>query len=124
MKSSIAHIVTMNLRSYVPCVAQSKMFNRCALTVVFAWVDTFAPNASFSTTMVQTQSFFNMQNSEDMMISSCPRMLFWILCNDCVETSEVSFHSMALKCPKCKSYYTRRTQAVPSAASSSSSRIE
>ncbi|KAL3029486.1 hypothetical protein AAZX31_03G166400 [Glycine max] len=62
----------------------------------------------------------------------------WILCNDCVETSEVSFHTMALKCPKCKSYNTRRTQAAPaepaasaesaapaeSDASSSSSRVE
>jgi len=36
-----------------------------------------------------------------------------ILCNDCGETSEVRFHTVALKCLSCKSYNTRKTQAAP-----------
>ncbi|MCD9644419.1 E3 ubiquitin-protein ligase RZFP34 [Datura stramonium] len=34
--------------------------------------------------------------------------MVWILCNDCLETSEVNFHVLGLKCPTCKSYNTRK----------------
>ncbi|CAL9113061.1 unnamed protein product [Musa textilis] len=32
-----------------------------------------------------------------------------ILCNDCGAISEVQFHVVGQKCPKCKSYNTRQT---------------
>ncbi|KAI4300346.1 hypothetical protein L6164_033734 [Bauhinia variegata] len=47
--------------------------------------------------------------------------MVWILCNDCGETSEVSFHIVAHKCNKCKSYNTRQTRG---GSASCSSRIE
>ncbi|KAJ1418930.1 Zinc finger, RING-type [Sesbania bispinosa] len=62
---------------------------------------------------------------EEVASTPMPEMyqnkMVWILCNDCGETSEVSFHFVAHKCLKCKSYNTRKTQAAPA---SCSSRIE
>ncbi|KAL5701432.1 RING-type E3 ubiquitin transferase [Ranunculus cassubicifolius] len=37
----------------------------------------------------------------------------WILCNDCITTSEVPFHIFGLKCSNCMSYNTRKTAAPP-----------
>uniref|UniRef100_M1D153 Zinc finger family protein n=2 Tax=Solanum TaxID=4107 RepID=M1D153_SOLTU len=31
----------------------------------------------------------------------------WILCNDCNDTTEVSFHIIGQKCRHCESYNTR-----------------
>ncbi|XP_044483152.1 E3 ubiquitin-protein ligase RZFP34-like isoform X2 [Mangifera indica] len=43
--------------------------------------------------------------------------MVWILCNDCGESSEVNFHVLAHKCPKCNSYNTRKTRGGPASYS-------
>ncbi|KAI5425787.1 E3 ubiquitin-protein ligase RZFP34, variant 4 [Lathyrus oleraceus] len=48
---SSSEIGSEHYGSSVPCVAQSKMFNKFAFNAVFAWVDTSAPNASSLMTM-------------------------------------------------------------------------
>lgn len=63
-----------------------------------------------------SKSFCNMSSlweKFDQEIASTPMpptyedKKVWILCNDCTEKSEVQFHIVAHKCPKCKSYNTR-----------------
>ncbi|KAE8692502.1 PGPD14 isoform 3 [Hibiscus syriacus] len=44
--------------------------------------------------------------------------MVWILCNDCGEHSEVNFHILAHKCPKCRSYNTRLTRGGAASGSS------
>ncbi|WCJ34451.1 CHY-type/CTCHY-type/RING-type Zinc finger protein [Euphorbia peplus] len=60
----------------------------------------------------------------DQEVASTPmpqeyQKMVWILCNDCEDMSEVSFHILGHKCLKCNSYNTRQTRgASPSSCSS------
>ncbi|KAL4354184.1 hypothetical protein GQ457_06G009010 [Hibiscus cannabinus] len=49
--------------------------------------------------------------------------MVWILCNDCGEHSEVNFHILAHKCPKCRSYNTRLTRGGPASGSSEITKV-
>ncbi|CAH2075740.1 unnamed protein product [Thlaspi arvense] len=53
---------------------------------------------------------FDMEIAATLMPEPYQNMRVWILCNDCETTSEVPFHVVAQKCPRCKSYNTRRTR--------------
>jgi phage FluMu protein Com len=52
-----------------------------------------------------------------LMFCSWVHIQIWILCNDCGMTSNVQFHILAHKCPRCSSYNTRQTRGEPAACS-------
>ncbi|KAK9921045.1 hypothetical protein M0R45_029575 [Rubus argutus] len=65
------------------------------------------------------KSYCDMSHCCDSDAQMYQNKIVWILCNDCGgESSEVSFHIVAHKCLKCKSYNTRQTQGGPASCSS------
>ena len=54
------------------------------------------------------EQFYDMQVASMLMPEEYRKQKMVIMCNDCLDKSEVPFHIMPGKCKKCRSYNTTR----------------